>query len=540
MPINFWKMISRSCQEFIAIDLHLIDVQSQRYNQRYHRSPLTVPQSKVEGDALILWVPSEDVRSVLSANGYEYGGINIRIELIGGSGPVTFGGRGTSEPNQTPEITASIEAALTRRYNKETKILDLSNLGQDPDLNKAGFHGLTEPHGTKFFKCIMTVCNSLFKSREDKENLIAGIVLANNGLKDLTQITGHHGLDLTFPDLKAVDLSGNQISKVEDLSRWKYKFKKLEHIVLNGNPIESDLELARALVQQFPALVTINNLAIPPEIYIKPTPPKVLPPIFNDINGMVEKFVTSFFPGFDNQRVGLVQHYYDATSKFSYSVDTKSLRASSEPKVLQKGEWSTYTRNSRNLHVLNNPRTKIERLHRGVEDITKAFNDIPATRHAAFDNKNWLVECNIIPNVPDLAGTKGGVNGFRIIVHGEYQEVETGKSRSFDRTFILAPGPNEVRVVNDMMTVRGYGGCEAFQPDVSEPVVQPQVVQDAPVLSEEEQKQKWVFELSKISGMNMNYSRMCMEQCNWIPDDALASFTEKHQLGQLPAEAFAQ
>ncbi|TID17544.1 mrna export factor mex67 [Venturia nashicola] len=451
---------------------------------------------------------------------------------------VSFGGRG--EPNQTPEITANIEAALTRRYNQETKILDLSDLGQDADLKRAEFHGLTESHGTKFFKCIMKVCDSFFKTREDKENLIAGIMLGNNGLKDLTPITGYLSLDRTFPDLKAVDLSGNQISKVEDLSRWKYKFKRLEHIVLIGNPIESDLKLARSLVQQFPALVTINNLPIPPEIYMKPTPPKVLPPIFGDVNGLVAKFVTTFFPGFDNERAAMVPYYYDATSKFSYSVNTKSLRASSEPKMLQKGEWSEYTRHSRNLHILNNPRTKIERLHRGVEDITKAFNDIPATRHATFDNlKKWLVECSIIPNVPDLAGTKGGVNGFRIIVHGEYQEVETGKNRSFDRTFILAPGPNEVRIINDMMTVRGYGGSDAFEPDAPEPV-QPQVAQVAPVLSEEEQKQKWVFELSQLSGMNLEYSQMCMEQCDWIPDDALASFTAKHQQGQVPAEAFVK
>ncbi|RDI90013.1 hypothetical protein Vi05172_g67 [Venturia inaequalis] len=457
-----------------------------------------------------------------------------------GRAGVSFGGRGTSEPNQTPEITANIEAALTRRYNKDTKILDLSSLGQDSDLKKAEFHGLTESHGTKFFKCIMKVCDGFFKTPEDKENLIAGIILANNGLKDLTPLTGYLGLDRTFPDLKAVDLSGNRISKIEDLSRWKYKFKRLEHLVLSGNPIESDLKLARSLVEQFPALVTVNNLPIPAEIYIKPNPPKVLPPIFGDINGLVEKFVTTFFPGFDNHRAAMVPYYYDATSKFSYCVDTKSLRAPSEPKVLQKGEWKDYTHNSRNLHILNNPHTKVRRLHQGVDDITKAFNDIPATKHAAFDNTKWLVECSMIPNVPDLAGTKGGVNGFRVLVHGEYQEIETGKSRSFDRTFILAPGPNEVRIINDMMTIRGYGGSEAFQPDASEPVVQTHAVQNAPVLSEEEQKQKWVLELSRISGMNFEYSQMCMEQCDWVPDDALASFTEKHQQGQVPAEAFVQ
>lgn len=482
-------------------------------------------------------MPTENVRSILSAQGYEFGGINIRIEVLGGSGPVSFGDRDTFEANKTPEIMASIEAAITRRYNKETKVLDLSNIGQDPDLNKAGFHGLSEFHGTKFFRCIMTVCDSFFKSREEKENLIAGVVLANNGLKDIAPVNSLADLK-HFPDLKAVDLSGNQISAMADLSKWKYKLKKLEHIVLNGNSIEIDSTVARSLVEQFPALITINNSQIPAELFIKPTPPKVLPPIFNDVDGVTNRFLTNFYQGFDNQRAALVPYYYDATSNFSYSVNMKSLRAKSEPKVLPKGEWSAYTRNSRNLHILNNPRTKVERLHRGVEDITKAFSDFPATRHAAFDDKKWLVECTMIPNIPDLIGTKGGVNGFRILVHGEYQEVETGKNRSFDRTFILAPGPNEVRIVNDMMTIRGYGGSEAFQADAPEQVV-PHVVQNASALSEEEQKRELVIALAQKTGMNLKWSEMCMEQCDWIYTDALASFMEKYEKGELPAEVFA-
>ncbi|QDS67749.1 hypothetical protein FKW77_006148 [Venturia effusa] len=495
-------------------------------------------KSRVEGDALILSVPTEDVRSILSAQGYEFGGINIRIEVLGGSGPVAFGGRDTSELTETPKIKESILAAIRRRFNKETRILDLSNIGQDPDLNNAGFHGLLESYGTKFFRCIMTVCDSFFKTREEKEELIIGITLANNGLKDITPVMLLADLKF-FPDLKAIDLSGNQISKVGDLSKWDYKLKKLQHIVLSGNPIETDSTVARSLVQQFPALLTINNSPIPPEIYIKPTPPKVRPPVFDQDGGVATRFLTTFYQGFDNQRADLVPHFYDANSKFSYCVNMKSLRAPSEPKVLPKGEWSTYTRNSRNLHILNNPHTKIQRLHQGVEDIKKAFSEFPATHHLGYPEK-WLVECSMIPNVPDLNGTKGGVNGLRILLHGEFREVETGKNRSFDRTFILAPGPNEVRVVNDMMTIRGYGGCEAFQAELPEPEVQPPIVQEAAAISEEEQKKLWVIELSQITGMNLKFAELCMEQCGWIPADALASFNDKNGKGELPAEVFAK
>lgn len=501
-----------------------------------------MPQSKVDGDALIISVPTEDVRSVLSANGYEFGGINIKIEMVGRptrSGPeFTFGKRDTSLLDTNPGIKENILAAIGRRYNKETKVLDLSNIGQDPDFNKAGFFGLGESGDSKFFDCIMKVCNEFLKTREVKETAIAGVSVANNGFKEITPVAT---LAFTFPDIQAIDLSGNRISSMEDLSRWKYKFKKLAHIVLTGNPIEEkDSTLVRSLKLQFLALATVDNLPIPAEAMIKPTPPKVLPGIFNDTAGIGKQFLTTFYPGFDNERAAMVPFYYDADSKFSYSINMKGLRDQSEPKVLQKGEWSAYTRNSRNLTILNNPHAKIERLHRGVVDITKAFSEFPATRHPELGSDNWLFECSTLPFIPDLAGTPGGVNGLRICVHGQYQEIESGKNRSFDRTFILGPGPNGVRIVNDIMIIRGYGGSAAFQAEAPEPEIQPQVVEQAPAPTEEEQKKLWVIQLASMTGMNLQYSELCLNDSGWVPDEALANFNRSKEAGRLPAEAFVQ
>jgi nuclear RNA export factor len=287
----------------------------------------------------------------------------------------------------------------------------------------------------------------------------------------------------------------------------------------------------------FPALTTVDNVPIPAEALIKPTPPKVKPAIFNDAGSIGEGFITLFYQGFDNNRAALVPYYYDTDSKFSYAINMKGLRDPSEPKVLPKGEWSAYTRGSRNLSVLNNPHAKIERLHHGVEGITKAFSEFPATMHPPWGEK-WLIECSTMPGLPDPTGAvPHGVNGLRLVIHGEFQEVETQKRRSFDRTFILGPGgPNGIRVLNDIMTIRGYGGCSAFQPDAPEPEVQ--VVQEAPVLSEAQQKEALVMELSKITGMNPQYSLLCMEESSWVPMDAMEKFNISKNAGHLPPEAF--
>jgi nuclear RNA export factor len=485
-------------------------------------------------------VPTEDVKSILSANGYEFGGINIKIEVLGGrpgrSAPAfSFGNRDPSPVDTTDkqQINECFKGVLSRRYNQETKLLDLSNLGQDPELNKMGFYGLSETGRSSFFESIMKVCNEVFKTREQKEEAVVAITVANNGIKEITPITV---LSQTFQDLKALDLSGNKLSSMDNLSRWRFKFKKLEHIVLTNNPIEqNDPTFKRSLARMFPALNTVDNQPIPAEDLIKPTPPKVQPAVFKDVGGVGEAFITQFFDGFDNNRAALVPYYYDADSKFSYAINMRGLRDPSEPKVLPKGEWSSYIRDSRNLSVLNNPNAKIERLHRGVEDITKAFSTLPATIHPPFGEK-WLIECNSVPCLPDPTGAApGGVNGLRITIHGEFQEMGTQKRRSFDRSFIIGPGgPNGIRVLNDMMTIRGYGGCSAFQPEAPEV----QVVQEAPVLNEAQQKEAMVMELSRITGMNAQYSLMCMEQANWVPVEAMAKFEMSRDAGQIPAEAF--
>jgi nuclear RNA export factor len=499
-----------------------------------------MPQSRVDGDALVISVPTDDVKSILSANGYEFGGINIKIEMLGGrpgrSAPAfSFGNRESSPPDTGDKTTIRecIKAVLSRRYNPETKLLDLSSIGQDLDFNKLGFTGLSETGRSAFFESIMKVCNEVFKTREEKEAAVIAVTLANNGFKEVGPVSL---LAQTFQDLKALDLSGNKLSSMDNLSRWRFKFKKLEHIVLTNNSIEeNDPTYKRSLARMFPALATIDNAPIPAQDLMNPTPPKVKAAIINDAGGHAEAFITQFFPGFDSNRAAMVPYYYDADSKFSYAINMKSLRDPSEPKVIPKGEWSSYIRDSRNLSVLNNPHAKIERLHHGVDDITKAFSTFPATIHPPFGEK-WLIECNTMPNLPDPTGASPiGVNGLRLVIHGEFQEVETQKRRSFDRTFILGPGgPNGIRVLNDMMTIRGYGGYSAFQPDPPEP----EAVQEGPAPTEEQQKQAWVMELSKITGMNVQFSLLCMEESNWVPSDAIAKFEMSRDAGQIPAEAF--
>jgi len=45
-----------------------------------------------------------------------------------------------------------------------------------------------------------------------------------------------------------------------------------------------------------------------------------------------------------------------------------------------------------------------------------------------------------------------------------------------------------------------------------------------------------VMELSRITGMNAQYSLMCLEQVNFVPADALAAFERARET--IPPDAF--
>jgi nuclear RNA export factor len=142
----------------------------------------------------------------------------------------------------------------------------------------------------------------------------------------------------------------------------------------------------------------------------------------------------------------------------------------------------------------------------------------------------WLIEAMPVEGLPDPNGTAVGVTGLVVVVHGEFSEhprTEHMKTRSFDRTFTLGPGNTAtgVRVLNDMLLLRSYGGTAAF----------PGAVQAAGTAAEMSRDQM-VAEVGRRTGMNEAYSTMCLEQTGWRLDAAVESFVSIK--ATIPAEAF--
>ena len=131
------------------------------------------------------------------------------------------------------------------------------------------------------------------------------------------------------------------------------------------------------------------------------------------------------------------------------------------------------------------------------------------------------------------------------MVHGEFEEVDvsTGQAttlRSFDRTFVLGPGQGigGIRVVSDILVLRAYGGSSAWEPKQGKPFLRRlhenrlrrshkfRRVWNSSVGKSNEQIQKEVMalELSRETGMTLEYSGMCLEQTGWNLAQAAKAF----------------
>jgi nuclear RNA export factor len=186
--------------------------------------------------------------------------------------------------------------------------------------------------------------------------------------------------------------------------------------------------------------------------------------------------------------------------------------------------------------------------------------------------QEWLIECHPIPGLPDPTGrSPTGVGGLLISVHGKFDEFEEPAgnkvhTRSFDRTFVLGPGGGigGLRVINDMLCLRAFGGSQAWIPEVEQAAVQsaipltipptipptlkpaiqpsnppqkqsqkvhPQAENGygmpAPGKAEEQvRKEQIILETSFRTKMTLEFSELALAGNNWDLDAALKNFEE--------------
>ncbi|KAF2754201.1 hypothetical protein EJ05DRAFT_152509 [Pseudovirgaria hyperparasitica] len=502
-----------------------------------NRKPVQVSLKKyhIDGDAVIISTTPDVGASLCVMNKWVWAGVNLQIEPAQQSN--AFSDKNGGDQEMQADARPILTDLISRRYNADLKLLDLSGLASDPQLKANGvLTSIAQP--ANFFPALMKVCDEQFKTAQEKRDTVFSVTLANNDLRSVSPVTT---LAQTFPDLKNLDLSNNKIPTLSSMINWKHKFRALDQLLLNGNPLEQqDPAFYIQIRNWYPALRTLNNQQIRTDqeaLQSSHGVKKALPvrgPMFHDEGDIAKNFIISFFAGYDTDRAALVNMYYDTESIFSFSLNNRGISDPLSRQKMEKQEWDAYIRKSRNLKALSHLPARVNRQYTGPAKILEIISSLPKTRHPDLGNsgQKWCIECQSLPSVPDATRQHpGGVGGLIIDIHGEFEELDeragnAEKSRSFDRNFVLGPGVNGgVRIVSDTLTIRAYGGFAAWKPDE---------------LESNGQQEPLITEVCRRTGMIVSFSKQCLEESGWNLEEAIQRFEGAKAAGLIPAEAFVQ
>jgi nuclear RNA export factor len=336
-------------------------------------------QSRVDGNALTISVSPEDAPFFLSCNNYQFAGALVFVTMNRGPAPrsaePTHRGadpihRQADKPQFSFDGAARNEFTkkklfdiLGRRYDNATKVINLSNLAAEPEMQEVGLERLTDP---KLYRIFTVVIEDVMKTPQERIDGVTGLQLSANKFRSMALI---RTFTITFPQLENLDLSANDITTLADLSPIR-QFKNLRHLIITDNPIvHSERTLTEVLMRWFPTLQLLNQNPVVRPDKTQATEsiplPMVAPGVFQDIDGVGERFLKAFFPSFDSGRRQIVRDYYDKDSVFTMAVNNHALVDQSSKSQLQRNEWAEWIKGSRNLLKINHTQAQLNRTHTG-------------------------------------------------------------------------------------------------------------------------------------------------------------------------------
>jgi nuclear RNA export factor len=491
----------------------------------------------VKEDDVFITVNQEDASMILKLNTFKFAGTALTIKALEES-PSIHQGNVKEEANMSQEakdIQERIRQILSIRYDVNLKLLNLSALGKDPGLVEMGMFD-AQNRISKLFPVLMVVCDRLFTSVQQKQEAIVSVTLADNELDSISSVTS---LAQTFPDIRNLDLSRNKFSDLRGLEGWRWRFRKLQNLKIIENPIENIVpDYKQDLAKWFPTLQILNEIQIrtPEEVaaatqaqvqareQAKLSPIPIAGPDFRDVNQIGEGFVRQFLPLYDNDRISLLNRFYDQYSEHSISVNTSAPRSEQQPSAALS--WAAYIKRSRNLFKVSSLNARISRLYRGSENIKRLWLELPPTRHPdlATQAHKYVVDCHSTPGLSDPTGQNlRGVDGLILMIHGEFEEPQeispVAVLRGFSRTFVLGPGLSDIspiRVISDLLVLRAWSPLALNLADG---------VQAAGPNSEEKFKQQEIMnQLVHRTQMTPEYASMCLIETGWDLEKAFTAF----------------
>ncbi|KAI6120024.1 hypothetical protein EDD16DRAFT_1578909 [Pisolithus croceorrhizus] len=518
------------------------------------------------------------IRGAASARNSTVGRLRRNVPGMASVSAAAAGGRVATVAVKAVDIWRDF---VNRRWNPETRFLNLESMSDDPELGK---HGLLPPGvpGSSIKESSV-----IFKLASQLKPLPQTISLANNNISSgqLLSTLAHY-----LPKLANLSLQNNDLKVWRDMDHISGRKGKLEHLrelILLGNPVrELEIKHGRGdkykseVTRRFPSLVMLDQEAIATIAFDAPVPscttvteerptattfPFEMKPSFitGVDNAVISSFLVRFFPLFDNQRAALLDAYHPSAT-FSYSVNTsipsrariQGLHSSREFPNQRKLDWAVWLGDSRNLTRLgrsDGAQKAVNTLHVGSEAVVRAITALPKTKHDISGSPDKFC-------IDAWPIGQGDSMKLFISLHGQFNEEPSQGIRSFDRTFVLAPAPPSSRaklngwdvvILSDQWTIRAYSSHEAWRPgpmrvhageglptavqqppqampqqSASTTVVPSQAHFEEALSGFSEPQRRLIVEICQRTGLNVKYAVDCLQNNGWDLDRAVANFEQ--------------
>ncbi|KAH1026964.1 hypothetical protein HUJ05_000551 [Dendroctonus ponderosae] len=407
------------------------------------------------------------------------------------------------------DVQKNVSTVLNKRFHPTSKVLNLDRFHDDPDLTE--FCPLSQP---KIMYFVLHIAKALAPEE---------VILSNNCIRLLTP------LDVLFGSkVKRLDLSHNEISKLNDLNSLKYfSLKELE---LTGNPLcNVDLKSYMSKIKSVcPTLEMLDGELLSIDKF--PTTKKNSFACRNSTD-LVNQFLEYFFTAYDRDRSDL-EGLYHSNAMFSLTCVYLSGQISSGAASLK-----LYSNIARNLNKAADFAKTFERLFRGRENIMEVFTTkLPATQHDPYSFTTDLIYKTDTCAVVVVTG---------VCSECPKSMLERARLLGFTRSFSLEIKDAQCVITNDLLHLYNslsYQEKNSFQV-TKEPakVVEKELI---PKPQSESEYNELVSTLSQLTNLKMEWAKKyvsiarCLEECAFDLKKALQLFVDLYKGDKFPATSF--
>lgn len=344
--------------------------------------------------------------------------------------------------------------------------------------------------------------------------------LSNNELRVLSPLE----ILCTSKTLTSLDLRNNLIDSMISLAVLKNMH--ITELWLDGNPVcknYDELRYIQAVKEVCPHLEKLDGIVLGTNGFLAYRRNYV---ISTESQQFVDQFLQHYFVLYDSSYRRNLSSLYHENAMFSLSCSY--LHGQSTSATVK---FENYKRLSRNLIKLSDLSKSSEQLMCGAKGIIDRLCTLPPTEH---DPYTFTVD------VVHYTSTS-----VILIVTGAFREPvsslkETEGLYGFSRTFVLIGRRNgEFNIINETLHITNATTSLANRAFKIVKVTNT-LPTDLQLFCAHEplEKKNMVEALSKITTLNTNWARKCLEDSKWNFKKALEVFVDLYKLQNIPQEAF--